>query len=144
MASNRPKRILLIEDNTAFRKIMKLRLEAAGFHVLTAADGLSGLQTARQEKPNLIVLDLMLPRLDGQKVCRLLKFDYRYRHIPVVILTSRDLDEDEETAKRAHADAFIVKTVDSRVIIDIIHELLSGSRKKRVPCSGVFPEAFVM
>ena len=118
------KRILIIEDNPAFLKILKIRLETEGYTVLTAGDGLSGLSAARGEIPDLVITDLMLPSIDGHKVCRLIKRDRTLQHIPVVVLTSRDLDEDAELAKQSHADAFIPKTTRAEIIIDVIDQLL--------------------
>ena len=117
-------RILVIEDNSAFRKIMKMRLESAGYQTQTAEDGLTGLNMARKDMPDLIVSDLMLPNMDGHHICRMLKFDSRYQNIPFIILTSRDLEEDAEIAKECRADAFIVKTTKAPVILDIIGKLL--------------------
>ena len=118
------KRILIIEDNQSFRKMLKMRLESQQFQTIVAADGLQGLDMARREMPDLIITDLMLPGLDGHKICRMLKYDKKYAHIPVIMLTSRDLDEDEELAKKCGADAFIVKTTRAEIILDVIGHLL--------------------
>ena len=104
--------------------MMKKRLEYEGYRVVTAQNGLDGLSTARTENPSLIILDIMLPGMDGLKVCRMLKSDNNLRNIPVAMLTSRDLEEDAETAKRCGANAFIVKTTRTEVVIDIIKKLL--------------------
>ena len=124
MDKDKQKRILIIEDNVAFRKILKIRLESNRYEVFTAEDGLEGLNIARRIKPDLIILDLMLPGMNGHKVCRLLKFDVQYRHIPIIILTSRDMDEDERLARESRADAFIVKITEPHIILEIIQDLL--------------------
>ncbi len=116
--------ILIIEDNFAFRKIMKMRLESAGYKTQIAEDGLTGLNMARKNIPDLIVSDLMLPNMDGHHICRMLKFDSRYQHVPFIILTSRDLEEDAEIARQCRADAFIVKTTKAQIILDVIEKLL--------------------
>lgn len=118
------KKILIVEDNVAFCKILRIRLEASGYDVSTAFDGLEALSMARRMRPDLILLDLMLPKMDGQKVCRLIKFDRSFREVPVVILTSRDLDEEAESAKQNGADAFLVKTVHPEIMLDVIERLL--------------------
>ncbi len=120
---NRTK-ILMVEDEPAFLRMMKKRLEYEGYRVVTAQNGLDGLSTARTENPSLIILDIMLPGMDGLKVCRMIKSDNNLRNIPVAMLTSRDLEEDAETAKRCGANAFIVKTTRTEVVIDIIKKLL--------------------
>ena len=121
------KKLLIIEDNVAFSKILRIRLESKGYTTLLAQDGLKGLNMARETSPDLILLDLMLPVMDGQKVCRLLKFDKRFQNVPIVILTSRDLDEDAELAKKSGADAFLVKTIHPEVMLDVIERLLVRS-----------------
>jgi DNA-binding response OmpR family regulator len=121
--------ILVIEDNPVFSKIIRRRLENDGFQVVEAEDGIAGLQLARQLRPDLIVLDLMLPILDGHKVCRLLKFDRNMRSIPVAIFTSRDTDHDAALAKASHADTFIAKTVKPAVMLDAVRKLIDHAEQ---------------
>ncbi len=118
------KRILIVEDNPTFQKMLKLRLESNGYNVIAVSDGLEGLNTARKERPDLIILDLMLPGMNGHQIARLLKFDNRFRNIPIIMLTSRDLDEDASLAKQCGADAFIVKTTRAAILLDVIRKLL--------------------
>ncbi len=121
------KKILMIEDEPAFLYMMKKRLAHEGYEVVSAQNGLDGLATARSENPDLIILDIMLPGMDGLKVCRMIKSDINLRNIPVAMLTSRDLEEDAETAKRCGANAFIIKTTRTEIVIDIIKKLLEKS-----------------
>lgn len=123
-------RILIIDDDPAYLKMMCSRLEKVGYQILTAPDGLIGLNLARKEKPDLILLDLMLPGMDGHKVCRLIKFDQHIRHIPVLMVTSRDLDEDADMAKKCGAVGFIVKTTRFEVTLDVIKQLLDRTTNK--------------
>ena len=83
------KRILLIEDEADMVYALTLQLEAINCEVLSAADGQTGLDMARKEKPDLIILDLMLPKMDGYKICRMLKFDEKYKKIPIIMFTAR-------------------------------------------------------
>lgn len=117
-------RILVIEDSPAFRKIMKMRLESVGYTTFMAEDGLTGLNMARDLVPDLIISDLMLPKMNGHQISRMLKFDEKYKHIPIVMLTSRDLEEDADKAKECGADAFIVKTTSAGIVLDVITRLL--------------------
>ena len=128
--NNHPKKILIIEDNVTFRKMMQMRLKSEGYETITAEDGLTGLNIARQKKPDLIILDLMLPVLDGHKVCRMLKFDKQNSHIPVLIFTSRDMDEDAEMANNCGADAFVIKTTRSAIVMEVIKKLLAKKDKQ--------------
>ena len=82
------KRILIVDDEEGMVKVVKMYLEHHRYEVITANDGQVGLDKAKTEKPDLIVLDLMLPKIDGYKVCGLLKKDTRYAKIPVVMFTA--------------------------------------------------------
>ena len=104
--------------------MLKLRLESNGYQVTSAADGLTGLNTIRKQKPDLVMLDILLPGLDGHKVCRMIKFDQKLNNIPVVVLTSRDTDETADLAKRCGADAFLLKTTKAPIILDVIKKLI--------------------
>ena len=81
------KRILVVDDEVELVKAIQIRLEQADYEVIVAYDGQEALEKARKEKPDLIVLDLMLPKIDGYKVCRMLKFDDKYKQIPIIMLT---------------------------------------------------------
>jgi DNA-binding response OmpR family regulator len=83
-----------------------------GFNVLVSYNGEDALNQARKEKPDLILLDLMLPKLDGYKVCRLLKFDERYKHIPILMLTAKTQEKDKILGKETGADEYITKPFD--------------------------------
>jgi len=117
-------RILLIEDEADMVYAIKLQLEAKQYFVLTASDGLAGLDMARKEKPDLIILDLMLPKMDGYKVCRLLKFDEQYKNIPIIMFTARVQDNDKKLGREVGANAYITKPFDSQELLDKIDSLL--------------------
>jgi two-component system alkaline phosphatase synthesis response regulator PhoP len=116
--------ILIIEDNEGFRKNLGSQLQKHGYDVITAKDGLEGLNAVRKSNPDLVITDIMLPGLDGHKICRMIKFDKNFNHIPVIVLTARDLDADEETARKCGADAFVIKKTRIPIILDIIQRLL--------------------
>lgn len=118
------KRILVIDDEPDLVKIIEARLKQADREVLVAYDGQEGLEKARTEKPDLILLDLMLPKLDGYKVCRILKFDKKYKNIPIVILTAKGQENDEKLGHEAGADAYLTKPYQHEVVLAKITELL--------------------
>jgi len=118
------KRILLVEDEADMAYAVTLQLEAKNYVVLTASDGLTGLNLARKEKPDLIILDLMLPKMDGYKVCRLLKFDEQYKNIPIIMFTARVQDNDKKLGREVGANAYITKPFDSQELLDKIDSLL--------------------
>lgn len=124
---NDKKRILLVEDEKDMAYAVTLQLEAKGYEVITASDGREGLDKARAKKPDLIILDLMLPKIDGYKVCRMLKFDNKYKTIPIILFTARAQDSDKKIGKEVGADAYITKPFEPSALLDKIRELLTLS-----------------
>lgn len=110
-------RILIVDDEPDLLAVLHFGLEADGFDVIEASDGEQGLELARTMQPSLIVLDLMLPRLDGYKVCRALKFDERYRQIPIFILSARSGETDRRLALDLGADAYMTKPYDMKDLV---------------------------
>jgi DNA-binding response OmpR family regulator len=125
--SDEKKKILLVDDEEDLVTALTARLAASGYEVLVARDGLEALQKARALFPDLIVLDLMLPKMDGYKVARLLKFDQRYVNIPIIMLTARGQDIDQEAGKKAGADDYMVKPFDSAYLMTRIRELIAAA-----------------
>ncbi len=119
------KKILVVEDEPDFRVLVRMRLQAGGYEVLEAEDGVKGLEMARTQAPDLVVLDLMLPRMDGYKVARLLKFDEKHRNIPIVMLTARSQQTDRETGTAVGADAYLTKPFKAEELLDVIAKLVS-------------------
>jgi len=118
------KKILVVDDEEDIVKTLSFRLEASGYEVIAAYDGREALEKAKKEKPDLIILDLMLPRMDGYKVCGLLKADARYNKIPIIMFTAKAQEEDMELGKEVGTDAYIVKPFKSEVLLEKIRELL--------------------
>ena len=108
--------------NCAFKK--EALLKAKGFDVVTAAEGLEGLDIARKEKPDLIVLDVMLPKMDGYRVCRMLKFDRQSSSIPVILLTAKGQEADKQIGSEVKADAYVTKPYEDEKLLETINKLL--------------------
>ena len=123
--SERRHRILIVDDEQDLLTVLKFGLEAEGYEVVTASDGEQGLSLARQLLPDLMVLDLMLPRMDGYKVCRALKFDERYRGIPIFILSARSGETDRRLALELGADEFHTKPYEMRALVGRIRQRLA-------------------
>jgi two-component system alkaline phosphatase synthesis response regulator PhoP len=121
----RTRKILIIDDNPAVCSMLEMLLRENGYKAISCQDGLDGLYKARQEKPDLILLDVMLPGMDGFKVCRMIKFDQQLKAIPVVILTSRMGEEDREIGYQCGADAYVVKATRVSSILEEIRKLLN-------------------
>ena len=115
-----PARILAVDDSPTVLEMITQILESGGYTVLTAVDGAEALDTARAERPDLILLDVMLPKLDGYRVCRLLKFDQNYRDIPIIMLTAKAEDQAVATGIRTGADQYLTKPVDPETLLSAI------------------------
>ncbi|MDD5560681.1 MAG: response regulator [Candidatus Omnitrophica bacterium] len=122
------KKILVVDDEKAIVEMLTMRLEANGYQVISAADGQEGLDKLRSERPDLIILDLMLPKIDGYKVCRILKFDEKYKHIPIILFTARTQEIDIKLGEEVGADAYIMKPFEPDILLGKVAELLSRSK----------------
>jgi len=117
--------ILIVDDEKDMVDMLSLRLEAAGFRVCAAYDGQEGLGMVRKEKPDLILLDVMMPKLDGYQVCRMLKFDQKFRDIPIIMLTARSQEQDKATGGDVGADAYVTKPFESADLVAKIEKMLN-------------------
>jgi two-component system, cell cycle response regulator DivK len=112
--------VLVIEDNPANMKLAVFLLESAGRTVLTAPDAESGLTLARSRCPDLILMDIQLPRMDGLEATALLKADATTRHIPVIALTALAMKGDEERIRAAGCDSYIAKPIQYRQFLTTV------------------------
>jgi DNA-binding response OmpR family regulator len=118
------KRILIIDDEPDFVRVVQLRLEAAGYEVVTALDGMQGVSAAHKEKPDLIILDIMMPAMHGHRVCEALKKSTKTWTIPIIYLTAKGSKEDEELAYKLGAEHFFTKPYDPQVLLEAIKKAL--------------------
>lgn len=116
----------MVDDEPDIVDMVKLRLTANGYDVITASDGIEGLNVARRDKPDLILLDLMLPRMDGYKICALLKKDIRYANIPIIMFTAKAQESDKQMGQEAGADAYIIKPFEYQMLSEKIKELMGN------------------
>src|SRR5947199_3117030 len=127
-------RILIIEDELPMRTALKDCLESEGYRVLTAADGESGLKRALEEKPDLILLDIMMPKLDGYAVCAELR--RLSDPVPVLMLTAKGQVEDRVTGLDAGADDYLVKPFSTEELLARVRAMLRRvQRQARAPTS---------
>jgi DNA-binding response OmpR family regulator len=124
--------ILLVEDELDFARIMKMRLESNGYEVSIAEDTYRGTQEAIRGDYDLIILDLMMPAGGGFTLLERIKKLPAKESIPVMILTSSDLDEDAEKAKMLGADAFVLKTTRAEIIMELVKKLIINKMKYHV------------
>ena len=119
------KKILVVDDEVDLVKTIKFSLELEGYKVLVSYNGEDALNQARKENPDLILLDIMLPKLDGYKVCRLLKFDEQYKHIPILMMTAKTQEKDKLMGKETGANEYITKPFDMEELMEKVKTYLN-------------------
>lgn len=124
-------KLLLVEDDAALAGALAGLLESKGFAVVRAADGVEGLELARREKPDLVLLDAMLPRLSGFDVCRALRLDGDLKRTPVLMLTALGGEADIDRAFASGVDAYMTKPFDGDRLLGKLAELLKGPGRGR-------------
>jgi DNA-binding response OmpR family regulator len=130
------KKILVIDDEPLVVEVLKIRLEMNDYEVITASDGVEGIESAIREKPDLIILDIIMPGLDGYQVCRKLKEDRKTKAIPVIMLTALGQSAEREKGYSSGAYGYIFKPFDDEELLNSIekalkYKMVDSSRKKR-------------
>jgi two-component system, cell cycle response regulator DivK len=120
------KTVLIVDDNADNREVYGLLLEFSGYDVLTAADGWSGVQQARAHHPDLILMDISMPVMDGFQATELLKLDPATRDIPVVAVTAHDDNDHRDRASRVGMSGFLAKPVPPRNVVKEVQRCLGG------------------
>jgi DNA-binding response OmpR family regulator len=116
--------LLIADDDVDTLNILQIKLEAHGFRVLTSRDGYEALATMRRQRPALLILDIMMPRLNGFQVTRMVKFDKRLKAIPILLLTARTQKADRELGLRVGADEYMTKPFDPQQLLDMVNRRL--------------------
>jgi diguanylate cyclase (GGDEF)-like protein len=124
-------RILIAEDERNLRQVLALQLNAAGYEVIEAVDGQAALEQAHSASPDLILLDVMMPRMDGYEVCRRIRAAFTTRHIPIIMLTARGEDDARITGLEGGANDYIIKPWGKRELELRIKNALEWSRQQR-------------
>ena len=118
------KRVLIVDDEPDIVESVKFSLELENIECLEAYDGEAALYKAKSEKPDLIILDIMLPKINGYKIARLLKFDQKYKNIPIIMLTARTQEKDVKLGEETGADKYITKPFDMDLLVNAVKEYL--------------------
>jgi DNA-binding response OmpR family regulator len=121
---NNPPRILVVDDNATNRDILTTRLKAHGYETLQAADGEEALAAVKQHRPDLILLDVMMPNLDGIETCRRLKGDDTFPFLPIILVTARADSKDIVAGLEAGADEYLTKPVDQAALVARVRSVL--------------------
>src|SRR5688572_21793529 len=120
-----PKKILVVDDERNMVRLLQVNLEREGYEVVTAFDGMEGLQKARTENPDLVLLDITMPRMDGFEVLNVLRTNTDTSDMPVVILTARSKDADVFQGYETGADAYLTKPLHPNELTAVIRRMLS-------------------
>jgi DNA-binding response OmpR family regulator len=120
------KRILIVDDEPDVLRLVALRLKKSGYEVLTASDGKTGLDMINSEKPDLVLLDLRLPNMDGIDVCKHAKSDEALKDIPIILFTATADVEVAETAKETGANDYIVKPFEPNELLEKISNIVQN------------------
>ena len=127
------KRILVVDDDMGIVRLVRAYLEQEGFIVLTAFDGKTAVQTIRSEKPDLVVLDLMLPGHDGWEVTRIVRNDQNHSNLPIIMLTARVEDTDKIVGLELGADDYVTKPFNPREVVARVKSVLRRTQNGEVP-----------
>ena len=118
------KKILIVDDEKDIVETIQFVLEAQGYSCITAYDGEKGLKKAKDNNPDLIILDVMMPKINGYKISRLLKFDSKYKDIPILMVTARSQEEDKLIGEETGADEYITKPFEIADVVEKVDKYL--------------------
>ena len=119
------KKILLLEDNPAIREVARCRLESQDYVVMTAGDGIQGLEILGQERPHVILLDVKMPRMDGFDLTRNIRSDERTRHIPIIMITSRTATKHRNYAMELGVNEYLGKPYQESDLLRLVGSFVS-------------------
>jgi two-component system alkaline phosphatase synthesis response regulator PhoP len=125
-------KILVVDDEIYIVHILDFSLGMEGYQVITALDGEQALEKARAEHPDLIVLDIMMPKLDGYETCKVLKSDEHTKNIPVILLSAKGRNVDQKVGFEVGADDYITKPFSPRKLVERINAILGQSSGQRM------------
>lgn len=141
--SDQPKRILVADDSQNIREILKANFEIQGYEILTAADGKKALYLIHNENPDIIILDIMMPRKNGFQVCRQIKSEKAYKDIPVIMLTAKDQKEDKYWGKDCGADEYMTKPFVTSELERLVNKYIEKKKAHEVEKKISFDEEII-
>lgn len=121
-------KILVIDDDPVIQKLLQVNFEIEGHEVIIASDGEQGLKFSTSMNPDIVILDIMMPRMDGLEVARKLRANPQTRNIPIILLSAKAQFLDISVGKEAGADEYITKPFDPLLLLEKVEELISSSR----------------
>lgn len=126
-------KVVLIDDSITIRRSGEIFLSQAGCHVVFAEDGFDGLAKVADHQPDVVFVDVIMPRLDGYQTCALLKNHQQFKHIPVIMLTSKDTLFDRARAKLAGSDQYLMKPFNKKSLVEAV---ISHTQRQKEPHNG--------
>ena len=129
--SMRRKRVLIVDDDPVFVKLLQTDLHVAGYEALSAKDGYKGIEVARKERPDLIIMDIMMPGMDGHRTSELIKESHLTADIPIIYVTAKDGLLDEELAMELGADFYLKKPYEPDILLSVIQQTLQTKEAGR-------------
>jgi two-component system cell cycle response regulator DivK len=132
---SRTPKVLIVDDNRDSRELLVKLLEYKGYHIIEAVDGVDALKKAISQKPDLILMDQSLPKLNGYEVTKKLRQKQEFRHLPIVALTAHAMRGEKEKALQAGCDGYIAKPINVRSLPGVIEDYLNN-RQKDIPGDG--------
>ena len=130
--------VLVVDDSPTVRKIVQLTLQRENMRVITASDGLSALAAVADADPDVILLDIMLPRMDGYNICRIIRDKLEFRHIPIIMLSGKDGLFDKVRGRLAGSSEYLTKPFDSVELVQSVKKHLANvpTRERRQDMGG--------
>ena len=126
-----PEKILIVEDNPQNMKVVEMTLRPHGYSLIKATNGEEALMAVSREEPDLVIMDVQIPKIDGLEVTRKLRRMPAFSHIPIIAVTAYAMKGDKEKAIEAGCDAYLSKTVDTRELPKVVAEMLLGRRQDK-------------
>jgi CheY-like chemotaxis protein len=123
-------KVLIVDDDPGIRMLLSKFLQREGFETIMAQNGLEGVETAKKLQPDLIIMDVVMPQMDGLTAARLIKFYKPLSEVPILFLTAKDADREIELAEAVRAEVYITKPFDVRQVLEVVKEILSGKKSK--------------
>ena len=126
MGNETKKKILIVDDEIDIVETLKFILEDAGYECYCAFDGEEGLNIDKEIIPDLMILDVMMPKINGYKISRLLKYDSKYKNIPIIMITARSQDEDRLIGEETGVNEYITKPFELDYVVDKVNDYLKA------------------
>ena len=128
-----PAKVLIVDDDPGIRMLLSKFLQREGYETVMAENGLEGVEFAKKHQPDLIIMDVVMPQMDGLTAARLIKFYKPLSEVPILFLTAKDAEKEIELAQEVRAEVYITKPFDVRQVIQVVKEILSGKKTGEKP-----------